>query len=285
MSRLYQYDTWAADVNASVQLVGEYDGFIADYNLPTTLYSMTLGPDQRIYMLANNGTRYMHVIHHPDEPGLACDFRQHDFQMPALSLFFLPNMPFYRLYQEPGSPCDTLGVKPPIVAQWRSERNTATGLLAMAFTDISYFQPSSWHWIFGDGESSSLPSPLHTFSTPGEYDVCLEVCNDAGLCDTLCRTISVRDTLTSLPVLTETAPPIAVWPNPANTRLWVAHPNESNSEFRMFDLDGKLVVQQALPDNSGIGETSVAHLPKGLYFWQLCEAGQPIKSGKVIVQR
>ncbi|MEO6037021.1 MAG: hypothetical protein ABIQ93_01325, partial [Saprospiraceae bacterium] len=30
VSRLYQYDTWATDISASVQLVGEYDGFLAD---------------------------------------------------------------------------------------------------------------------------------------------------------------------------------------------------------------------------------------------------------------
>ncbi len=224
VSRLYQYDTWAADINASVQLIGTYDGFIADYNLPTTMYTMTVGPDQRIYMSCNNSTRYLHTIHHPDEPGLACDFRQHDFQMLAISLFFLPNMPFYRLYNEPGSPCDTLGVQAPLVAQWRSERNTVVGLLAMVFTDISYFQPSSWHWTFGDGDSSLLPSPIHTFPAPGEYNVCLEVCNDAGLCDTLCRMISVRDTITALPVEVENIPLVVVWPNPSNARLWLAHP-------------------------------------------------------------
>ena len=285
VSRLYQYDTWAADINASVQLVGVYDGFLADYGSPTTMFTMTVGPDQRIYMSANNGTRYLHVIHQPDEPGLACDFRQHDFQMPAVFPFFLPNMPFYRLYQKPGSPCDTLGVQAPLVAQWRSERNSNEGLLAMVFTDISYFQPSSWHWTFGDGMSSSLPSPTHIFPVPGEYNVCLIACNDGGVCDTLCRQVSVRDTVTALPEVVENAPAVAVWPNPADARLWLAHPEGSNGEFRVFDLNGRLVVRQALPEPGGIAAVPVEHLPKGLYFWQFCQAGQPIQSGKVIVQR
>ena len=284
VSRLYQYDTWAADISASVQLVGEYDGFIADYNAPATLFTMTVGPDQRIYMSCNNGTRYLHTIHRPDEPGLACDFRQHDFQMPAISVFFLPNMPFYRLYQEPGSPCDTLGVQPPLVVQWRSEPDSAAGPLAVAFTDISYFQPSSWRWTFGDGDSSLLPTPVHAFPAPGEYDVCLTVCNDAGLCDTLCRSITVQVTSgVSLPK-DKDAFSASVWPNPANDRLWLAYSEGSDGEFRLFSLDGRLVGRKPLSDAGGITEMTIKHLPPGLYFWQLDHAGQPVRSGKVIVQ-
>ncbi|MEO6760331.1 MAG: PKD domain-containing protein, partial [Saprospiraceae bacterium] len=259
------------------------DGFLADYNLPTTLYSMTAGPDQRIYLLANNGTRYMHVIHKPDEPGLACDFRQHDVQMPAISVFFLPNMPYYRLYNEPGSACDSLGVQPPLVAQWRSEPDSLSGPRTVAFTDISYFQPVSWHWRFGDGDSSSLPEPLHVYAAAGSYEVCLAVCNDVGLCDTLCRNITVQ-------TLSGTAQPgpaeasATLWPNPANTEMWLAHPAGRDSEFRLFALDGRSVLRQALPEQSGVEGMEVKHLPKGLYIWQLCRAGRPVQSGKVIVQ-
>ena len=284
LSRLYQYDTWAADINASVQLVGEHDGFLADYGLPTTLYTMTTGPDQRIYMSANNGTRYLHTIHKPNEPGLACDFRQHDFQMPAIFPFFLPNMPFYRLYNEPGSLCDTLGVHAPLVTQWRSESDSIAGALTVAFTDISYFQPTSWHWTFGDGDTSLLPSPTHAFPAPGEYNVCLAVCNEAGLCDTLCRKVTVRDTTTSLPAIADKLH-VSAWPNPANTWLWLAHPDGDEAEFQLFDLAGRLVVQQKLPNHSGIERVAVAHLAKGLYFWQLCHTGRQVKSGKIIIQK
>jgi len=78
---------------------------------------------------------------------------------------------------------------------------------------------------------------------------------------------------------------VAVWPNPANAHLWLAHPGGLEAEFRMFDLDGRLVIKQRLPTMNGVEEMAVQQLPKGLYIWQLCQAGRAVKSGKVIVQR
>lgn len=284
VSRLYQYDTWASDIGASVQLIGEYDGFVADYNVPTTMFTMTLGPDQRIYMSANNGVRYLHTIHRPDEPGPACDFRQHDFTLPALFPFFLPNMPNYRLYNEPGSPCDTLGIQPPIVAQWYSEPDSAAGPTTLTFTDISYFQPTYWHWSFGDGDTSLLQSPLHAYPSPGEYDVCLITCNEAGQCDTMCRTIQVT-------LLSETGSPkpesdlkIAVWPNPANQHLWVAHGLMPAAWFVISDLSGMEILRLPFQPGEGIESINLGKLSVGLYFWQIT-TGEQTQSGKFVIQK
>lgn len=284
VSKLYQYDTWASDIGASVQLIGEYDGFLADYNVPATMFTMTLGPDQRIYMSANNSVRYLHTIHHPDEPGPACDFRQHDFAMPALFPFFLPNMPNYRLYNEPGSPCDTLGIQPPIVAQWYSEPDCVAGPTTLAFTDISYFQPTYWHWSFGDGDTSLLQSPVHAFPSAGEYNVCLIACNEAGLCDTLCRTLQVT-------VLSDTEAPnpesdvqITVWPNPANQHLWVAHDPMPSAGFVLFDLSGREILRQSFQPGKGIESITLGKLPVGLYFWQI-RTRDLTRSGKLVIQR
>ena len=53
---------------------------------------------------------WLHVIHQPDLPGVACDLRQHDFKTPTYILQHFSNFPNFRLFDEPGSPCDTLGV-------------------------------------------------------------------------------------------------------------------------------------------------------------------------------
>jgi PKD repeat protein len=47
--------------------------------------------------------------------------------------------------------------------------------LSVQFTDISEPGPDSWLWTFGDGSTSTAQNPLHTYSTPGLYDVTLEV--------------------------------------------------------------------------------------------------------------
>lgn len=39
---------------------------------------------------------------------------------------------------------------------------------------------TSWSWDFGDGSISNLPSPSHTYTSPGNYDVTLKVSNSFG---------------------------------------------------------------------------------------------------------
>lgn len=52
-------------------------------------------------------------------------------------------------------------------------------------TDIT-----TWAWDFGDGETSPLPDPIHTYAAEGTYEVCLTVTN-AGGSSTTCETIVV----------------------------------------------------------------------------------------------
>ena len=94
---LYQFDLESADIQASRTLVGEYDGYLWFDQLPTTFGYMQLAPDCKIYIPSRNGSDILHVIHDPDEPGLACNFVQHEFYLPAINTSTIPNFPNYRL--------------------------------------------------------------------------------------------------------------------------------------------------------------------------------------------
>jgi hypothetical protein len=107
-SQLFQFDMHAPHIPNSRKLVGQYDGFMGP--LPTTFYQMMLTPDGKIYMGATNGVRYLHVIHEPDSVGLACNLVQRDIETPVSFSWVLPNLPHFRLYDWPDSPCDTLGI-------------------------------------------------------------------------------------------------------------------------------------------------------------------------------
>ncbi len=114
--KLYQFDLRANDILASKILIDEYDGFgigNTDSSLPTNFYQMMLAPNGKIYMSTPNGTKYFHVIHQPDSLGLACDFEQRGLEFPTSHSFSPPNFPHFRLYDLPGSPCDTLGINGP----------------------------------------------------------------------------------------------------------------------------------------------------------------------------
>jgi PKD repeat protein len=45
----------------------------------------------------------------------------------------------------------------------------------VSFTGNSALAVDTWSWDFGDGEISSLQSPVHTYQAPGWYDVSLQV--------------------------------------------------------------------------------------------------------------
>ena len=52
--------------------------------------------------------------------------------------------------------------------------------LAVAFTDLTSGTASSWSWDFGDGESSTLQDPTHSYATPGTYTVSLTAAGPGG---------------------------------------------------------------------------------------------------------
>jgi hypothetical protein len=94
--KLWQFDLLAPDIQASKVLIDEYDGFTY-FGFPMIFFLMQLGPDCKIYMIGTNGTKFMHVINRPDEPGQACDFRQHSLELPSINNTSIPNFPNYRL--------------------------------------------------------------------------------------------------------------------------------------------------------------------------------------------
>ncbi len=52
--------------------------------------------------------------------------------------------------------------------------------LTVAFTDTSTGSPTSWAWVFGDGATSVLQNPGHTYAAAGVYNVKLTVTNASG---------------------------------------------------------------------------------------------------------
>ncbi|UCD93942.1 MAG: S8 family serine peptidase, partial [Candidatus Zixiibacteriota bacterium] len=47
--------------------------------------------------------------------------------------------------------------------------------LTVNFSDSSTPPATSWTWSFGDGDSSFIRNPMHTYSSPGSYDVALVI--------------------------------------------------------------------------------------------------------------
>ncbi len=62
--------------------------------------------------------------------------------------------------------------------------------LAISFTDLSVNNPTQWQWTFGDGSTSTMVNPQHSYAAPGTYEVCLTVSSICGSTQT-CEMVTV----------------------------------------------------------------------------------------------
>jgi PGF-pre-PGF domain-containing protein len=85
----------------------------------------------------------------------------------------------------PGSPStffSTINVYPaPVIADFAMNKVAGVAPLAIQFTDLSIGDIVLWRWDFGDGSSSNVRNPTHTYFLPGTYAVRLTVSNAIGV--------------------------------------------------------------------------------------------------------
>ncbi len=273
--KLYQFDLKAKPVVSSGNLIATYIDFNDPF--PTPFLWIFLAPDDKIYIVTTSGSRTLHVIHKPDEAGTACAFQQPGVRLICNNNSSLPTFANYRLGPLDGSPCDTLGLNNEPKAWYRYEQDTLDAL-AVEFHDLSYYEPATWAWDFGDGSpASSARHPQHEYAQLGAYQVCLTVSNQYGT-DTHCKTLFLGVTAQDNPVLQAQ---IRVWPNPFRERFAVAlSVNLRSPALRLHDAAGRLVLEQRLV--LGVNEIVAAGLPVGLYFWEVMADGERVKSGKCV---
>jgi PKD repeat protein len=77
-------------------------------------------------------------------------------------------------------------------------RSAFTGLqsivnpMVIRFVSLSEGEIADYYWDFGDGNSSALKNPVHTYVDGGEFEVCLTVTDFTGTCtDQFCMEITV----------------------------------------------------------------------------------------------
>ncbi len=79
----------------------------------------------------------------------------------------------YTLYVKPGG-----GTGP--LADFSALPIVGSSPLPVAFTDASTNTPTAWSWSFGDGGTSTVQNPSHTYSALGQYTVTLTATNAQG---------------------------------------------------------------------------------------------------------
>lgn len=143
----------------------------------------------------------------------------------------------------------------------------------------------SYFWDFGDGNTSTLSAPSHTYSAIGMYSVCLTV--SSGTCsDTYCETAYVDTTIngqgiqsinvqkmifTNISNIAKNLKTVKVFPNPAKNNLTVTYPFKSeNNTIIISNVLGEIVYTQfvngSLNDEISI---NIDGLTSGCYLLQI----------------
>ena len=154
---------------------------------------------------------------------------------------------------------------------------TATGL-TLVFTNTST-DGASYSWSFGDGGTSTLASPSHTYAVGGAYTVTLTVTNPCGT-DFYSVVVEVGDAVNDL-VLDQA---VTVTPNPTSdlTTVQIALPESMDIRLELNNSIGQQV-WSAIPGNiiNGTYTIDMTGLAAGVY--QLQVIGEQATATKQIV--
>lgn len=86
--------------------------------------------------------------------------------------------------------CDTVTVDCPDSTTWTVAFSQVSNGPTVDFTHTQG-SATAWNWDFGDGNSSTLQNPSHSYTTSGTYTVCLTITNSLNCQETICDTVNV----------------------------------------------------------------------------------------------
>lgn len=130
----------------------------------------------------------------------------------------------------------------PIIADFSSDLDT----VYLKTNSTIYFTNSSinadeYHWDFGDGSTSQLESPSHTYLKGGEFTVKM-MAIDGDCSDTLSKTIVVVDNVGIENAVAQNRKPIEIYQMGDDTYVEFNFETATNASIYVFDVLGKQVI-------------------------------------------
>jgi len=140
----------------------------------------------------------------------------------------------------------------------------------------------SYSWDFGDGNTSTLDNPVHTYSESGEYTVNLTVTNDCGTAQITTTIMVVIDDVREL--MPGTKVQIVPNPNPGLFEVVLEGFQHQGIHLEVLDLTGRqLWSGEVEPDANYRQSIDLSPHPKGVY-WLVVKTDQAVKAFKVVTQ-
>jgi len=170
----------------------------------------------------------------------------------------------------------------PIVVAADFTASPLTGLapLTVTFTNASSGGPTDFIWYFGDGDTSHLQNPVHTYTTPGLFTVKLLAWNSMSS-DSL-EMIDYIQVSSSVSEIDLNAS-FKVFPNPVKDGiLSISSPLLPVKNIIMKDLSGRTLLQQS-GLNAYTSSLQVMDMPKGIYLLQAQLSNGSIVNRKLVL--
>jgi PKD repeat protein len=150
------------------------------------------------------------------------------------------------------------------------------------FNNTSTSNNGTSSWNLGDGTTSTIVSPTHTYTANGTYTVQLVVSDSCGG-DTTTQTVII--TGVGISELTYNNHNVSIYPNPFNhTATIEMNFDPTTSTLKMFDMYGKEVRNISLDYGTNILKLDRGDLPSGIYFYKIQTPDETIATGKVVIQ-
>lgn len=156
-----------------------------------------------------------------------------------------------------------------------------TNVMSVNFTNKSA-NAISYSWDFGDGNTSTVPNPTHTYTASGTYSVRLiaigvSLCSDTTYMQLTLQSLSIAGTIE------ETM--ITVAPNPASGVLYI-HANiftKENYRIQLVNSIGKIVYEK---QSASVATQSinVSGIASGVYTLNISKENGDVYHKKVIIQ-
>lgn len=144
----------------------------------------------------------------------------------------------------------------------------------VAINNSTGVAPLTYNWNWGDGTTSSGPTPSHTYTTAAHYYICLSITDATGCTSTYCdsstfiykaeQAITVNAVLAvSIDDDISSDASVSVYPNPALDQLNIANA-KAGSNIYIYNTQGKLM--RSLQMQSEQQTFNIAELTAGIYY-------------------
>ena len=150
------------------------------------------------------------------------------------------------------------------------------------FTDSSSYA-ATWSWNFGDASPiNTQQNPTYTYSTPGDYEVCLTVqdlngCNVNTFCDSVSYVVGVAEI--------EASTSINIFPIPAKKYFSVTVPsNYYNGEIVITDIVGKKLKVVPIENQEKV-KILTTDIVSGVYFVSIDYGGERVFTKRIMIDK